>query len=65
MVELDVLVVDDEPLVRRSLERALSRKHDVVALGSASEALRRIDGGERFDAILCDLMMQGTNGIDF
>jgi CheY-like chemotaxis protein len=58
-----VLVVDDEPLVRRSLERMLRPHHDVTALESVSVALRRIDAGERWDAILCDLMMSDLDGI--
>jgi PAS domain S-box-containing protein len=60
-----VLIVDDEPLVRRSLARALARRHDVTTVGSGAEALRRIDEGERFDAVLCDLMMPSMDGIAF
>jgi PAS domain S-box-containing protein len=60
-----VLVIDDEPLVRKALARMLSKVHEVTALGSASEALRRIDGGERWDAILCDLMLPDVDGVGF
>ncbi len=56
-----VLVVDDEPMVGASLRRALSA-HDVVSVTSAREALARIEGGERFDVILCDVMMPGMSG---
>jgi two-component system cell cycle sensor histidine kinase/response regulator CckA len=52
-----ILIVDDEPIVCFSLERLLSTEGEVVALTSARQALKRIVGGERFDAILCDLMM--------
>jgi signal transduction histidine kinase len=52
-----ILVVDDEPIVCFSLERLLATEGDVVALTSAREALARIRGGERFDVILCDLLM--------
>jgi two-component system cell cycle sensor histidine kinase/response regulator CckA len=52
-----ILVVDDEPIVCFSLERLLSTEGDVVALTSARQALATIVAGERFDVILCDLMM--------
>jgi signal transduction histidine kinase/ActR/RegA family two-component response regulator len=52
-----VMVVDDEPIVCFSLERLLSTEGEVVALTSASQALALIRAGERFDVILCDLMM--------
>jgi signal transduction histidine kinase len=52
-----ILVVDDEPIVCFSLERLLSTEGEVVALTSARQALALIRSGERFDIILCDLMM--------
>ncbi len=52
-----ILVVDDEPIVCFSLERLLSTEGEVVALTSSRQALARIRAGERFDVILCDLMM--------
>jgi CheY-like chemotaxis protein len=60
-----VLVIDDEPLIGRSLERLLGRVHDVTVLLSAADALHRIDRGERWDAILCDFMMADLDGIGF
>jgi PAS domain S-box-containing protein len=58
-----ILVVDDEPLMGSAMERVLS-DHDVVAMTSARAALARIDSGERFDVILCDMMMPDMNGMD-
>jgi signal transduction histidine kinase len=52
-----ILVVDDEPIVCFSLERLLSSVGDVVAMTSAKDAVARIVAGERFDVLLCDLMM--------
>jgi signal transduction histidine kinase len=52
-----ILVIDDEPIVCFSLERLLASEGEVVALTSARQALERIRGGERFDVILCDLLM--------
>ncbi len=59
-----VLVVDDDPLVGRSLARLLQASHDVTVLTSPAEAVGRIDAGERWDAILCDLMMPELSGMD-
>lgn len=59
-----VLVVDDEPLITRTVQRALSKDHDILALSSAEDALAHITSGERFDVILCDLMMPQMTGMD-
>jgi signal transduction histidine kinase len=56
-----ILVVDDEPIVCVSLERLLASEGEVVSMTSAQEALACIEGGERFDVILCDLMMPGMD----
>jgi signal transduction histidine kinase/ActR/RegA family two-component response regulator len=58
-----VLVIDDEPLIARILQRGLSRHH-VVVTEHARDALARIEQGETFDVILCDLMMPEVSGID-
>ena len=60
-----VLVVDDEPLITKVVRRTLGREHEVETLNSAEEALSRIREGERFDIILCDLMMPQVTGMDF
>jgi nitrogen-specific signal transduction histidine kinase/CheY-like chemotaxis protein len=59
-----VLVVDDEPPVAAAIRRVLAPGHDVVVCGSAREALDAVKGGERFDAILCDLMMPEMTGME-
>jgi signal transduction histidine kinase len=59
-----VLVVDDEPAIGTALRRVLAPEHDVTVLTSAAEARERIARGERFDVILCDLMMPVMTGMD-
>ncbi len=59
-----VLVVDDDPLVLRSLVRALSRDFDVSSAKNGREALELIHGGEPLDALLCDLIMPDLSGMD-
>jgi PAS domain S-box-containing protein len=60
-----VLVIDDEPMIGVMLRRLLANHCDVLPVTSPREALRRIGAQERFDAILCDLMMPRMSGIDF
>jgi len=60
-----VLVVDDEPLVCASLYRVLSRHFDVVPQTSPRRALAMIRAGERFEAVLCDLLMPEMSGSSF
>jgi signal transduction histidine kinase len=59
-----ILVVDDEPMLGTAVRRMLGAEHEVTVLPEAREALRRISGGDRFDVILCDLMMPQMTGMD-
>ena len=59
-----VLVVDDEEMICLTLSRVLSHTHDVHTNTHPREALARIVGGERFDVILCDLMMPELSGME-
>jgi len=63
-VRARVLVIDDEPQVGALLERALGREHEVTVLTSAREALARLTAGERWSAIVCDLMMPDMTGME-
>jgi len=59
-----VLVVDDERLVGNSLRRALAADHEVSVVASARLALRLLEQGERFDAVVTDLMMPDITGVE-
>ena len=58
-----ILVVDDEPLVGRSLKRHLSPHHDITAVTRGREAIE-LALTEPYDVILCDLMMPDISGAD-
>lgn len=62
---MNILVIDDEPRLLMVMRLVLEMHHRVVAVSDAREALARITSGERFDVILCDLMMPGMTGADF
>jgi CheY-like chemotaxis protein len=59
-----ILVVDDEAPIRSVITRALAATHEVVAVGSSAEALALLEAGERFSAMLCDLMMPNMPGME-
>jgi PAS domain S-box-containing protein len=58
-----VLVVDDEPLVAKAVARML-QGHDVTVAGDAAAVLRRVAAGERYDVLVCDLMMPDMSGAE-
>ncbi|RKH08642.1 hybrid sensor histidine kinase/response regulator [Corallococcus sp. CA053C] len=60
-----LLLIDDEPAVGSAVSRLLRNLYEVHVIQDAREALKRLSHGERFDAILCDLMMPGMSGMDF
>jgi PAS domain S-box-containing protein len=60
-----VLLIDDEQMIGGVVRRTLSGEHEVKVLTSAQEALDCIVAGQRFDVILCDLMMPVVTGMDF
>jgi PAS domain S-box-containing protein len=59
-----VLVVDDDAMVGVAIRRSLESQHDVITTTSATEALVMLRAGNRFDVILCDLMMPEMTGMD-
>jgi len=59
-----VLIIDDEPLVGAAARRAVGAEHEVLVATRAAEALERIRAGERYDVILCDLMMPEITGAE-
>ncbi len=59
-----VLVVDDESMIGTIVRRSLDADHEVVTASHGQEALDRVTQGERFDVILCDLMMPQMTGVD-
>ena len=60
-----ILVADDEPHVRRILTTLLaSRSHMCDTVEDGLAALERLEGPERYDLVLLDLMMPGATGLE-
>jgi DNA-binding NtrC family response regulator len=58
-----VLIVDDEPTVRRGLSRLLrAAGYEVEAIGDGDSAVRRLAAGG-FDVVVSDISMPGLDGI--
>jgi CheY-like chemotaxis protein len=59
-----VLVVDDEPRHGSAIARILDPAHEVTAVYTARDAILRLERGERYDVILCDVLMPQMSGYD-
>src|SRR5579883_3154455 len=60
-----ILVVDDEPSIRKYLQTLLEVDgYEVETVGSGREAIEKVSQGDRPDFIILDVLMQEMNGID-
>jgi CheY-like chemotaxis protein/anti-sigma regulatory factor (Ser/Thr protein kinase) len=60
-----ILFIDDEASLCSAMSRLLQPEHDVVSARQAEDALAMLRSGQRFDVIMCDLMMPGMTGMAF
>jgi CheY-like chemotaxis protein len=59
-----VLVVDDDPAVRKSIDRVLSNKgYAVITAENGEEALRKLNE-EKYDLVYTDIRMPGMSGLE-
>src|ERR1017187_10845725 len=59
-----VLIVDDDPVIRKSFDRVLSNKgYAVITAESGEEALRKL-GDEQYDVVYTDIRMPGMSGLE-
>jgi PAS domain S-box-containing protein len=62
-----ILVVDDDATVARTLSLALEQDHNVTVVTSGADALAALRAAAQdrnFDAVLCDLLMPGMTGAE-
>lgn len=63
-VEVRVLVVDDDPVVGKSIGRVLSNKgYAVISARNGEEALSKLET-EKYDLVFTDIKMPGMNGLE-
>src|ERR1700750_2030075 len=64
MKKISVLVVDDDPLLRKLVTEQLSRSgFDAVSASSGEEALASLRATD-YDVVLLDIRMNGMTGLD-
>ncbi len=66
MMTIDVLLVDDQPLIRTGMQQILSLESDIEVKGEASdgvEALRWL-ANNTADVVLMDIRMRGMGGVE-
>ena len=59
-----VLLIDDDATMTKVVPRLLRDLHDVVAEMDGREAVARLQRGEAYDVILCDLTMPYMTGVE-
>ena len=59
----DILVVDDDDVIRETLDELLSANYSVQTADTAEEALSKLEA-QRFDVVLTDISMPGLNGTE-
>jgi CheY-like chemotaxis protein len=63
----EILIIDDDALVRETLEQIIValRAGKVTQAASGIEAIHMVTAEpERFDVVFCDLQMPGSDGLD-
>lgn len=61
-----ILIIDDEAVIRKTLREILEyENYSIEEAGDARKALEILQKDDNFNAILCDIKMQGMSGIDF
>lgn len=63
-VKKTVLVVDDDPMISKSIRRVLEKEYLVTTALDAKEALQKLQE-ESFDLVYTDIRMPGMDGLEF
>ena len=65
-VTIRLMIVDDQPLIRRGLAMMLDTESDIEIVATAADGQQAIEAALQFepDVIIMDLQMPGINGVD-
>jgi len=66
-MKIRVFVIEDHPLMRRSLVEAIERETDLTVCGQAEDADEALAAviAVRPDIVLTDIQLKSSNGLDF
>jgi CheY-like chemotaxis protein len=59
-----ILLIEDEPLIQKSLKKLLEKKGVEVTVESRGREAIQLILNQKFDRIICDLMLQDISGFD-
>ncbi len=59
-----ILLIEDEPLIQKSLKRLLEKRGAEVVVESLGREAIELILNQQFDRIICDLMLQDISGFD-
>jgi len=65
-VTIRLMIVDDQPLIRRGLAMMLDTESDIEIVATAADGQQAIEAALEFepDVVIMDLQMPGINGVD-
>lgn len=58
----NVLLIDDDEMLREVFCSMLAREHSVVGVGTGREAIRQLELRRDFDVVVCDLQLPDLDG---
>lgn len=61
----EILIIDDEPIMRKLLEQILKDKYKVISLENGKEALEWMYAGNIPDLVVADLNMPEIDGFEY
>ena len=59
-----ILLIEDEPLIQKSLKKLLEKRGAEVVVESRGREAIQLILTQKFDRIICDLMLQDISGFD-
>jgi CheY-like chemotaxis protein len=59
-----ILLIEDEPLIQKSLKKLLEKRGAEVVVESRGRDAIELIQSQNFDRIICDLMLQDISGFD-
>lgn len=61
---IKILLIEDEPLIQKSLKKLLEKRGAEVIVESRGREAIQLILNQKFDRIICDLMLQDISGFD-